>query len=56
MWFWLLPNVYGRAEVTHRWYQRMFKAQYPKNRTAIIPFVNLSKVFMGIMGTLEYVG
>jgi protein-S-isoprenylcysteine O-methyltransferase Ste14 len=54
IWLWLLPNVYARAEATHRWYQRTFKGQYPKRRTAILPFVNVPKVFTGVLTTMQY--
>jgi hypothetical protein len=55
MWFWLLPNVYARAEATHRWYQKTFKGQYPKSRTAIVPFVNVSKLFEGVATTMSHI-
>lgn len=54
---WLLPNVYGRAEVTHRWYLRVFRnTNYPKDRTAVIPYVDMGKVLTGVIGTMEYGG
>ena len=54
IWLWLLPAVYGRAEVTHRWYLRVFRGQYPKNRTAIIPFVDVGQLVTGVVGSMEY--
>lgn len=54
IWLWLLPSVYARAEATHRWYWRVFKGQYPKNRTAIIPFLDIGNVVAGVIGSMEY--
>lgn len=53
---WLLPDVYARAENNHFWYQRHFKKSYPSNRQAIIPFLNLSKIFTALTSYFEYGG
>jgi steroid 5-alpha reductase family enzyme len=44
IWLWMLPNLCGRAELTHKWYQSVFKGQYPKGRTALIPGVNTPRL------------
>jgi steroid 5-alpha-reductase/3-oxo-5-alpha-steroid 4-dehydrogenase 1 len=54
IWLWLLPNVYARAEATHRWYHKIFKGRYPRARTAIVPFVSVSTLFTGVLSTLQY--
>ena len=54
VWIWLLPNVYGRAEVTHRWYLKVFRGSFPNKRTAIIPFLDVGMVLTAILGSMEY--
>lgn len=54
MWLWLLPMLFGRAENTHKWYGKFFSNSYPKNRTSIIPFLDISNVLKVIIGSMEY--
>jgi len=54
VWLWLLPNIFARAESTHRWYRRTFKGQYPPGRKAMIPFIDVGSVTAGFLGSMEY--
>jgi hypothetical protein len=54
IWLWLLPMVYVRAEHTHRWYHRVFKAAYPKRRTSFIPFIDMAGALAAVTASQEY--
>jgi len=38
VWFWVLTNQIIAATMSHNWYKKKFK-EYPRNRSAIIPFI-----------------
>ena len=53
---WLIPNVVLRAEIYHSWCKKFFKDEYPKKRTAIIPFIDLGNVVNAFLSILQYGG
>lgn len=54
IWAWLLPMLFSRAEITHRWYNKFFSGSYPKKRTSLIPFVDISNAVKTVIGTMGY--